>query len=183
LRVIAGSAKGRPLKAGRGRHIRPTPAKIREALFDILGERIKGSSFLDLFAGSGAIGIEALSRGAREVIFVDNSGQAIYLIRHNLTTCGFEQKARLYQLEVSRALTSLRRDKESFNIIFLDPPYYTDLAEKTLGLLGKGELLAPDGVIIAEHTRHQRLAPFYGRLTRGSIHRFGDTCLSFYAIL
>jgi 16S rRNA (guanine(966)-N(2))-methyltransferase RsmD len=183
LRIIAGIAKGRRLKVGTGWEIRPTPAKIREALFNILGSEIRGSYFLDLFAGSGAIGIEALSRGASRVIFVDKFTRAIRLIQHNLSLCGFKQGVDLYHLDVFRALAKMQAEREKFDFIFLDPPYRTDLVARTLETLNRLDIFQPGGKVIAEHPSRESLPAEYDKLMLRGVYRFGDTALSFYDIL
>lgn len=180
MRVVAGIAKGRRLKRAIGRQIRPTPAKVKEALFNILANNIIGSSFLDLFAGTGAIGIEAKSRGAYQVVFVDNSSRAIRLIRHNVSFCGFDQEFHLYQQDAFKALNELEEKKELFDLIFLDPPYDSDLVEKTLAVISQKDLLKPDGEIIVEHSARKHLAEAYGRLRIRRSYRFGDTLLTIY---
>ena len=180
MRVVAGIAKGRRLKRAIGRQIRPTPAKVKEALFNILADKILGSPFLDLFAGSGAIGIEAKSRGADRVVFVDNSTRAIRLIRDNISFCGFDQGCHVYQIDAFRALDALEKKREVFDLIFLDPPYDSDLAEKALEVISQKDLLKPGRVIIVEHSARKHLAEAYGRLRIKGTYRFGDTILSIY---
>lgn len=163
-----------------GRQIRPTPAKVKEALFNILTDKIMGSSFLDLFAGSGAIGIEAKSRGAFQVVFVDNNSRAIRLIQHNLSFCSFDQGCYVYQQDAFKALNKFEKERELFDLIFLDPPYDSDLAEKALEVISQRDLLRPGGAIIVEHSARKHLAEAYGRLRMRGTYKFGDTLLSIY---
>jgi 16S rRNA (guanine(966)-N(2))-methyltransferase RsmD len=184
MRVIAGQFRSRPLVAPKGRDTRPTSDRLRETLFNVLAARVPCSVFLDLYAGSGAVGIEALSRGAKEAIFVENAEPALRAIRANLSSLG----VRGYALEARSANTALKRVTETgraVDIVFLDPPY--DQAaeyESTLTMLG-GEcrrLLAPGAVIVAEHLKKRDLAPGFGALSRYRMLTQGDSILSFYAL-
>jgi len=180
MRVIGGSAKGRRLATLRTLALRPTPDRVREALFDILGERISGAHVLDLFAGSGAIGLEALSRGARAVVLVEMHEPACRLIEKNLCVCGLHDQATVRRADVLRALLLLKAEEERFDLIFLDPPYRTSLIEDALKQLGDGVLLAPAGQVVAEHFFKRPLQDRYGCLSRVRVARFGDVALSFY---
>jgi 16S rRNA (guanine(966)-N(2))-methyltransferase RsmD len=188
MRVIAGHYRSRPLIAPPGQSTRPTSDRLRETLFNVLAPRIEGATFLDLYAGSGAVGIEALSRGAREVIFVDQAAPAQKAIRANLSALQIRSG---YALEVRTASAAVQRLAEQrparqgspIDLIFLDPPYdRVEEYEKTLGLLG-GEcstLLAADAIVIAEHTKRQSLPEDYGALHRYRTLVQGDAALSFY---
>lgn len=185
MRVIAGKFRSRTLTAPRGLDTRPTSDRLRETLFNVLAPRIEGAAFLDLYAGSGANGVEALSRGATQVVFVEKASPAIAAIRANLNALGI---ASGHQLETRSAAASLKRLSEQgrqFDIIFLDPPYKDgDEYARVLGLLG-GEsalLLAADAVVIAEHHRKQSLEEDYGKLHRYRLLERGDAALSFYAV-
>jgi 16S rRNA (guanine(966)-N(2))-methyltransferase RsmD len=142
--------------------------------------KISGSNFLDLFSGSGAIGIEAKSRGASQVIFVDNNKRAIRLILQNLSLCGFNQGCHVYLQDALRALDELEKKGNGFDLIFLDPPYDSDLPEKVLEVVSQKDLLNPGGEVVAEHSARSHLAEDYGRLRLRGTHRFGDTRLSIY---
>ncbi len=173
MRVIAGEFRSRRLKSLQGPHLRPTPDRLRETLFDILAPRIEGVTFLDAYAGTGAVGIEALSRGAREAIFIERSRAAVDLIRENLKTLGVETRAQVF---CSKALAVLPRLKAG--IVFIDPPY--DLAVEyaaALDLLGA----APPPLTIVQHDVRLELHDQYGRLRRTRTVRQGDNVLSFYA--
>jgi len=180
MRVIAGRFKGRQLFAPKDWDIRPTADRVREALFDILGSRVEGAVFLDLFAGTGAVAIEALSRGAAQATLVEKSRRAAGLIRENLKRCGLS--ARLIVSSVERAVLRLLHLEESFDLIFADPPYRTSLARDTLELLASGELLTPCGLVVVEHCASEELALPSGRLIRYRVQRYGETALSFYRL-
>jgi len=180
LRVIAGSAKGRRLATLRTLALRPTPDRVREALFNILGTQIDAAAVLDLCAGSGAIGLEALSRGARHALFVEAHAPACRLIENNLRLCGLQAQGSVLCWDVLEVFPTLNKQAQTFEVIFLDPPYRTSLLEEVLHLLGDGRLLTPSGQVIAEHFFKRQLPERYGRLARTRVARFGDVALSFY---
>ena len=187
MRITGGSAKGRHLirpKAG-WRFIRPTGDRVREALFNILGDEVAGSAILDLYAGTGALGLEALSRGAETAIFVDQSRQSLELIHGNLTNCFPAARASLQQLNLSRQDSIERLKKKMpaqlrFDIVFLDPPYEKKLAEKTVVMVEREALLKDNGLVIAEERASEQLADQYGTLTLVSHRSYGETGLWLY---
>lgn len=179
MRVIAGAAKGRRLRVPKRKGVRPTSEYLREALFDILGTSVHGVRFLDLYAGSGAVGIEALSRGAAAVVFVEQDPACLQALRANLEMTGLQQR-RVVAGDVLRGLPRLFRRGERFDIIFLDPPYGTGLAKRTLDALASGELLRPRGVVIVEHFAKEALPQQIGMLWRVREKAHGQTVLSFY---
>ncbi|MGB6688375.1 MAG: 16S rRNA (guanine(966)-N(2))-methyltransferase RsmD [Terracidiphilus sp.] len=186
MRIIAGSLRSRTLAAPPGLATRPTSDRLRETLFNVLAPRIGGASFLDLYAGSGAVGIEALSRGASRVVFVDRDAVALAALRGNLGKLGIREGFRIQAGGVSAFLRRGRPPASpKFDLVFLDPPY--DAAqeyEATLGLLGgaSSSLLAPGALVIAEHRRKQPLEDRYDNLKRTRLLEQGDAALSFYAI-
>lgn len=180
MRVIAGEAKGRRLVAPKGLATRPTADRVREALFDILGPRVAGAEVLDLFAGSGAVGIEALSRRAARAVFVERDRAAVAALRQNLVRLGLEPRARVLVRDVEAALSELVRRGARFDLVFLDPPYAGDLAARILAVLGKGAPLAPGGLVIAQHRTKSALPEIEGRLRRLRTRRFGETSLTFF---
>ena len=149
MRVIAGSAKRLQLKTLEGMDTRPTTDRIKETLFNMISEYLADSRFLDLFSGSGAIGIEALSRGAAHAVFVEQSKKAMDCIRENLAYTHLTDRAELYETDVINAISRLEGGK-SFDYIFMDPPYNQFLEKKVLEYLGTSNLLADDGIIIVE---------------------------------
>ncbi|MDD4842746.1 MAG: 16S rRNA (guanine(966)-N(2))-methyltransferase RsmD [Anaerotignum sp.] len=162
MRVISGAAKGRKLQTIDGLSTRPTTDRIKETLFNIISFDLPESRFLDLFSGSGAIGIEALSRGAKEAIFVDHNPQCQQVIRENLMHTKLDKQGRVIGLEVPNALAQLAKEKAEFDIIFLDPPYEAGLTEPTLLEIVKGGLLNKDGYIIVERSAQVPLASIPG---------------------
>lgn len=185
MRVIAGEFRSRPLVAPKGLDTRPTSDRLRETLFNVLAPRIAGSVFLDLYAGSGAVGIEALSRGASHVIFVEHAPPALRAIRSNLASLGIRGNYSIESHRTSAALRPLASAEPKADIVFLDPPYNNaEEYESTLTLLG-GEclpLLAPNAILIAEHLRKHDLAQQYGALHRYRTLKQGDSILSFYSL-
>lgn len=183
MRVIAGQFRSRPLQAPAGMATRPTSDRLRETLFNILAPRIQGARFLDLYSGSGAVGIESLSRGAAHVTFVEKARPALVALRANLDRLGITKD---FAIQASGVTTFLRDSATAtgFDIVFLDPPY--DLAAEyaaVLSLLGSpaSRFRAPGAIVIAEHRRNDSLADADGALTRTRLLRQGDTALSFYA--
>jgi 16S rRNA (guanine966-N2)-methyltransferase len=182
MRVIAGRAGGRRLAAPPGTATRPTSDRVREALFSILGPPPGGALVLDLFAGAGALGIEALSRGAARAVFVDRSRVALRCVRRNLEELGLADAADVHQDHAPRFAARLAdAGGPAFTWIFLDPPYQTDLGADCLAELGRSsDLLAPAGAAVLEHDRRRTPHDRYGVLVKADCRRYGDTELSFY---
>jgi 16S rRNA (guanine966-N2)-methyltransferase len=180
-RIISGRGKGRRLKTPRGLETRPTAARLRQSLFDILAPVLPGCRFLDAFAGSGAIGLEALSRGASRVVFVDASAPAIAAIRENvaaLAAAGGD--VQVLRQDARIALAALADSGVRFDVIYLDPPYDSELYEEVLELVSTMGLLRDEGVAVAEHFHKRALPETIGRLARTRSVRVGDHRLSFY---
>jgi 16S rRNA (guanine966-N2)-methyltransferase len=182
MRVIGGNARGRRLKAPKGQALRPTSGRVKEALFNILPHDLNGMKVLELFAGTGNLSIEALSRGAAEAVLVDSSSRSAKAIRENLRKLELADQAQVWVMRASRALRVLARSGQNFDVIFLDPPYERSLLDPALKLIAEGALLRPTGVIIAEHSARERVEPNYGMLTLTDQRRYGGTLLSFYRI-
>jgi 16S rRNA (guanine(966)-N(2))-methyltransferase RsmD len=181
VRIIAGKYRGRKLKSPPSLNTRPTSDRLRETLFNVLAPCIDGARFLDLCAGSGAVGIEALSRGAAQATFVDRSRKMCALTRANLELCGIPEGQT--EVVMSEAAEFLRRarNKEPWDIVFFDPPYTSDYTQG-LGLLGRHakEMLAENGLVVVEHHRKNDLPEELGRLLRQRILKQGDSALSLY---
>jgi len=178
MRVISGRFKSRRLKGTPAAGIRPTSDKLKETVFNILGPLIEGATFLDGCAGLGGIGIEALSRGAKMVYFVEQSRRACHIIRENLTTLGVEEGAKVFEMDLMKALDIIALP---FDIAFIDPPYEReDLYHAVLDRFGRAELLSPDGLLIIEHSKRKQLPDDAGliRKTRSLVQ--GDAALAFY---
>jgi 16S rRNA (guanine(966)-N(2))-methyltransferase RsmD len=183
MRVIAGAAKGRRLRALRGQAVRPTADRVKEALFSILGSRfdLEAVVLLDLFAGTGALGIEGLSRGAGRVVFVEQDHAARQALADNLVACGFRERGRVMALPVRRAIEQLAAAGERFDGVLMDPPYGRGLAETALQQLANTELVAADGWVAVEHHVDDVLADSYGTLRLTAARRYGKTALSVFS--
>ena len=182
MRVIAGTAKGRRLHTVKGQAVRPTADRVKEALFSILGSRFELADgvFLDLFAGSGAIGIEALSRGATHVTFVEQHAGTCQVLRDNLSLCGFLDRAAVHCTPVHRALRAAAARGEVYQGAFVDPPYGRGLANACLKELGDVRVLDRDAWVMVEHHADEALAASYGPLHLTHSRRYGKTCLALY---
>lgn len=159
MRVIAGSAKGHKLQTIEGLETRPTTDRIKETLFNIIAFNLPECRFLDLFSGSGAIGIEALSRGAAEAVFVEQSAECQKIIAENLEHTRLKDNAFVMGMLVETALDKLSQQKKQFDMIFMDPPYAADLAKATLQKIADGNLLAQEGIVIVEHSAKDQIIP------------------------
>ena len=182
MRVIGGEAKGRRLKVPKGQALRPTAARVKEALFNILPHDLSGFKVLDLFAGTGNLALEALSRGAKDALLVDVSRAAGKTIQENLRAVGFSDRARVWIAPVQRSLQRLSRNGEKFDLILVDPPYQKDLLGGVLRAIAHGGLLRETGLLIAEHGVKEGVEKAYGPLTLQDQRRYGGTLLSFFAI-
>ena len=181
-RIIGGAGKGRRLKTAAGDSTRPTGARVRQSLFDILAPVIPGCRFLDAFAGNGGVGLEALSRGAAKVVLVDRSASAVVAAKENARALAHARgEVLVFRQDAATAIGALADQGMRFDVVYLDPPYASDLYEPLLSVLGEGPLLAEDGVVVAEHFHKRALPERIGALVRTREKRVGDHCLSFYA--
>jgi 16S rRNA (guanine966-N2)-methyltransferase len=181
MRIISGKFKSRQLKGTPPAGLRPTSDKLRETLFNILGPIVEGSDFLDACAGMGGVGIEAISRGAQSVYFIDNSRKATAIIRENLASLKIDGGFRLFEIELRKALQVFDREATAFDIVFLDPPYdREDLYTMALEFFGSRPLLKDEGILVMEHSKRQPPAAVAGFLQRYRLLTQGDSCLSFY---
>lgn len=177
MRVISGTAKGHRLQAPRGAETRPTSDKVREAIFDMIGGRVIDENVLDLFAGTGALGIEALSRGAESAVFVERRQIACQIIRANLQHTGLGDRARLLCTTVERAMRSL---DGSFAVVFVDPPYATANAQGIMDALSGAKAIENDATVVFEHSPRFAVADRYGRLSLERRKVYGDTAVSIF---
>ena len=177
MRIGGGNSKGRRLQTVPGRQVRPTSSRVRQALFNTLREWIPGSIFVDMFAGTGSVGLEALSQGARHVYFVENDRHALLALRANISRCGAVSQTTVVAAALPQAVRKLAA-AQRVDVLFLDPPYASDLAATTLSALDDHDLLAPHGLIVWQHAaRREPLAlPGY---TLWQSKRYGNTQLSF----
>lgn len=175
MRVITGTARGKRLVTREGEAVRPTPERVKEALFSIVQFEIEGRRVLDLFAGSGQLGIEALSRGAREAVFVDSSRESAAVVRKNVESCGFADMARIEIMDFS---AFLMRSEKPFDLAFLDPPYRTGLLQRALPLTVSK--MNPGGTVICENPMDEELPQEAGDFVRQRQYRYGKICLTVY---
>jgi 16S rRNA (guanine(966)-N(2))-methyltransferase RsmD len=180
VRILAGALKGRRLATPRGRLTRPTADQVRIALMDTLAPRLAGARVLDLFAGAGGVGLEALSRGAAHVTFVERDARAVAALRDNVGALAVAALVRVRRGDVLREIEALYRAGERFDVVFLDPPYEAGLVETTLETLGGGGLLLPEALVVAQHFTKRAPAPRIGALGAFRTRRFGETTLTFY---
>jgi 16S rRNA (guanine966-N2)-methyltransferase len=182
MRVVSGDLKGRILKAVPGTSTRPTTDKVKESLFNMIGPYFTGGTGLDLFAGSGGLGIEALSRGLEKVIFVDRDGKAIHIVNENLKSCGLENKAEVYRNDAVRALKAIQKRDITFNFIFLDPPYKKQQLVKLLEIIANEKLIHEDGLVVCEHASDIQLPESIGGLKQVRNEKYGIIGITLYEL-
>jgi len=182
MRVVSGTRKGKTLKAVPGSSTRPTTDKVKEAIFNMIGPYFDGGIGLDLFAGSGSLGIEALSRGAEKVIFVDKNGLAIQTIHENIENCQLKEQAEIYRNDAERALKAIQKRELAFDFIFLDPPYKKQQLVKLLEMISKESLLAEKGVIVCEHGSEIQLPELVGNLGVRKAEKYGIIAITIYEV-
>ena len=183
VRVIAGTARGTKLIAPPGFEVRPTLDRVREALFSILMPRLEDTAFLDLFSGTGAIGIEALSRGAKTATFVDQDARSMEVLRRNLEATHFTANARVHRLALPGGLRSLTNDPVRYDLVFIDPPYAFEAYTELLDQLPQSGLLTDDAIVVVEHNARKGQDPLteVTGLTRYRVASYGETALSFFS--
>ncbi|MFC1849419.1 16S rRNA (guanine(966)-N(2))-methyltransferase RsmD [candidate division CSSED10-310 bacterium] len=179
MKITGGALKNFKLKAPVGFRVRPTPAKVREALFSIMGEKVEGSRFLDFFAGSGAVGIEAASRGAVKVTFVESKKSAIKVLRSNLEGCRLDEMATVIHFDVFDTIITLNNRQLFFDIVFLDPPYEGDLLIQALKKMIKYPIIEPGAIVITQ-SYYKTVIPPHEKLQRYQHKTYGETTLSFF---
>jgi 16S rRNA (guanine966-N2)-methyltransferase len=179
MRIISGTSRGRKLVTPRNRSLRPTSGRVKESIFNILQNKLGGKVVLDLFAGTGNLGIEALSRGAKKAIFVEKKRQALGLIKRNLTQFGLKERSEILPRDVRRAIGILRQRGECFDLILMDPPYERGLIRKTLLELNSQQIYHKDSILVIEHTRREPLLHILEGWNLIRQRRMGDTVISF----
>lgn len=180
MRVIAGEAKGRTLKAVPGMNTRPTTDKVKEAIFSMIGPYFDGGMALDLFAGTGGLGIEAWSRGVERTVFIDREKISIDIIRHNVQTANMGSAAEIYRNDAERALKALAKRGQKFRLVFLDPPYKMITMDSLMTQLVENELLEPDAVIVVEHDASHRYPEQLEHFEQLKHAKYGDTAVTIY---
>lgn len=187
MRISAGHLKGKKINfkkaqktAAKQDTLRPTSSKVRESVFNIIGSLIVDAKFIDLYAGTGAVGIEALSRGASTVFFVEADRKRTEQIEKMLKDCGYSSKADIIKGEASAFITKAVKEGLKFDIIFLDPPYHSGELERILPQLSGGEMLNDEGIVIAEHLSKKKLPDEIGNFVQKKAYKYGDTMLTLY---
>ena len=182
MRIVSGKLKGRRLASFGGRRIRPTSDIVREAIFNILTVEWEVKEVLDLFSGTGALGIEALSRGASQVVFVENHSQSLLLLDKNINTLSLSDNCKVLKLRVEKGIGFIKKKGWKFDVVFIDPPYGKGLTDDTLRLIAGSDILKVDGVVVAEHQYKEILSNRYRKLQLSDRREYGKTEVSFFYI-
>ena len=183
LRIIAGALKGKKLYSVEGTKTRPTSDRVREAIFNIISMRIGGAEVLDLFAGTGAYGLEALSRGAGRAVFADVDRDAILTLKRNIQACRLQAKTKIFQWDIKKSLNRLKTIAPAFNLVFMDPPYDQNLIRPGLENLLACECLAKGACIVIEHGSRESLPESQDLIQLTDQRRYGKTIVSFFAYM
>ncbi|PZE22500.1 16S rRNA (guanine(966)-N(2))-methyltransferase RsmD [Paenibacillus xerothermodurans] len=180
MRVISGTAKGRPLKAVPGTGTRPTTDKVKEAIFSMIGPYFDGGQVLDLFAGTGGLSIEALSRGMDRAVLTDVDKKSVETIRHNLQVTGFTEQAEIYRNDAARAIRALSKRQVRFDMVFLDPPYRLKVLQDLMLQLDEADMLTNTAIVVLEHDAEDVYSQPIGRLRWTRRAEYGDTAVTIY---
>ena len=180
MRIIAGHLKGKKLFAVAGNAVRPTSDRLRETLFNIIAPRIHNAVVLDLFSGTGALGIESLSRGAAQTVFIDHSPKSLAVIQRNIHNCGLDEQSTVMRRDILKNLNCLQSLNYRFDLVFLDPPYHKAMIAKTLKHLSRSEHIRENALIIAEHDRREIVSEQTGPITLTDQRIYGQTVVSFF---
>lgn len=182
MRIIAGFVKGHPIKPVPGKKTRPTADRVKEAIFSVLAYRVSGARCLDLFAGTGNLGLEAISRGASYVLWVDESAAAVKTMKENINNLNIAYGGQVWKKDALRALVELKTQGAPFDLIFLDPPYHSGLVYRALDLIDRYRLLADNGTIVVEDAVGEALPVIVGNLEQRQLNRYGDTQIGYYQL-
>ena len=181
MKITGGRARGKILASLKGMDIRPTSSKVREAIFNILGQDMTGNKVLDLFAGTGILGIEALSRGAESAIFIDKSNKSTAIINHNLTSCGYQDVSRVLKRDIIGGLTfESLAGKSGVDLVFIDPPYGKDIAPTVIKKLSSCGILTEQAFVLVESSKNDQLPESAGTLLLSDTRIYGDTKIVIY---
>lgn len=182
LRVISGKARGLKLDSPKNQDVRPTTDRVKESLFNIINPYIRESNILDLFAGTGSLGIECLSRGAKNCVFVDKSKDSINIIKSNVKKARVENESTILNVDFKDAVKRLSSQNQKFDVIFMDPPYYENMFIECLKIIDELNLLYEDGIIIVEHDTKDLFDESIGNLVKSRDKKYGNTTLTFYKL-
>lgn len=181
MRIVAGKAKNKKIKSQKGHMVRPTMEKIKDALFNILQPHLADAVFLDLYSGTGNIALEAISRGVKRAVMIEHNNAAVKIIIENVNNIGFSDQCRAYKNDALRAIEILEKKNETFDIIFMDPPYTGEYNGKTIKKVDDCKILKKDGLLISEHYVKERLDDKIGNLKKIEERAYGDKILTFYS--
>jgi len=179
IRIIGGERKGKKLRPIQGKRLRPTSGRLRETIFNVIAERVPGARVLDMFAGTGALGIEALSRGAEFCVFMDINVRSLSLIGKNVHDCGFEERTKIIKWNARKNLDRVKNASPPFDLAFLDPPYGRDLLNPALSNLGRSLCLSRHAIVIAEHLKNEPISELSAYFEAVDERRYGKTVISF----
>lgn len=179
MRIITGLAKGIRLKAPKGMDTRPTADRVKESMFNILGDIVDDAKVLDLFGGTGNLGLEALSRGASKAVFIDQNQNSITAIKENINLTKMNQKAVVYKMDSLLSLSRLAREQYKFDLVFCDPPYNKGLVEKSLMKLVENNVLEDEAIIVVEHSKHESIPDDFSNYEVRRSEKYGETIVSF----
>ena len=182
LRVISGKARGLKLDTPKNQDVRPTTDRVKESLFNMINSYIMDSNILDLFAGTGSLGIECLSRGAKNCVFVDKSKDSINIVRSNVKKVSVDNESTILNVDFKDAVKRLSTQNQKFDVIFMDPPYYENMFIECLKSIDKFNLLDEDGIIVVEHDTKDLFEDSIGRLNKSREKKYGNTTLTFYKL-
>ena len=180
MRVISGKVRGLKLNAPKNDDVRPTTDRVKESLFNMINSYMMDSDILDLFAGTGSLGIECLSRGANKCVFVDNSKESLNIVKSNIKKARLENESTILNLEFKSAINTLGLKKQQFDVIFMDPPYYKNMFSDALSAVDNNNLLKEDGIIVVEHDTVDKFPDNMGRLYKSREKKYGNTTITFY---
>ena len=180
MRVISGKVRGLKLNTPKNQDVRPTTDRVKENLFNMISSYIMDSNILDLFAGTGSLGIECLSRGAKNCVFVDISKESISIVKSNIKKARVENESLVLNLDFKDAVSRLQSQKNKFDVIFMDPPYYKEMFVDALEKIDNANLLDEDGIIVVEHDTKDILPDKVNRLEKTKDKKYGNTTLTFY---
>jgi 16S rRNA (guanine966-N2)-methyltransferase len=178
MRISGGSERGRRVAAPQRSGTRPTAGRVKQALFNILSSRTSDARFLDLYAGTGLVGLEALSRGAGHAAFVESDAGVCRQLKKTLESCGYNDRSKVYTMKAERFVN--QPVSKPYDVVFVDPPYHSDELDKMLPSLGANAIIAPGGVVVIEHFHKIQLPAHTGHLIRGKSYRYGNTFLTMY---
>ena len=182
MRVISGKARGLKLNTPKNEDVRPTTDRVKESLFNIINGYIIDGEILDLFAGTGSLGIECLSRGANKCVFVDVSKTSIDIVKSNIKKARVEDNAEILNIDYKSAIDKVKNKTYKFDIIFMDPPYYENMFMDALKKIDESDILKADGIIVVEHDTKQEFPESIGKLIKDRSKKYGNTTLTFYCM-